>query len=174
MLIIRTVSISALKSMTRPSSRQKANIGAKIITKKIMINIKKNSVSINKHAKSNSIRRIPISRKIITTNNNTNLKKKRLVATSSKKDHRFAMYVKQIYKSMRSIFIRAIANIKYAISAIRIKLKIMKESALIVISTTKFREWRNINKVDLQKIRHWRNSNFKKIRNYINEMRTRI
>jgi hypothetical protein len=55
---------------------------------------------------------------------------------------------------MRSIFTHVIVNIKYAISAISIKLIITKESALIVISTTKFRESRNINKVDLQKIRH--------------------
>jgi hypothetical protein len=75
---------------------------------------------------------------------------------------------------MRSIFIHAIVNIKYAISAISIKLIIMKENALIVISTTKFRESKNINKIDLQKIRHNRNNNFKKILNYICEMRTRI
>jgi hypothetical protein len=74
---------------------------------------------------------------------------------------------------MRLIFIHAIVNIKYAISAISIKLIIMKESALIVISTTKFRESRNINKLDLQKTKHKCNNNYKKIINYICEMRTR-
>ena len=139
-----------------------------------MINIIKNLALIKKHTKSNSIRWMPKIKKKIRISSKNRLKKERLVATISKKDHKFAMYVRQIYINMRSIFIHAIVNIKYAISAISIKLIIMKENALIVISTTKFRESKNINKIDLQKIRHNRNNNFKKILNYICEMRTRI
>ena len=157
-----------------PISRQKVNLKTKIINQIKMINIIKNLALIKKHTISNFIRWMPKIRKKIRISCKKKLKKKKLVATSSKKDRKFAMYVRQICKNMRSIFIHAIVNIKYAISAISIKLIIMKENALIVISTTKFRESKNINKIDLRKIRHNRNNNFKKILNYICEMRTRI
>jgi hypothetical protein len=93
-LIVRAFNIIAFKSIMSHSSRQKVNIRAKIINKIKMINIIKNLALIKKHTKSNSIRWMPKIKKKIRISSKNRLKKERLVATISKKDHKFAMYVR--------------------------------------------------------------------------------